>query len=173
VSKLAQEILARQAPCSVLLARAFNHAGPRQDASYATSAFARQLAEIETGRREPILRTGNLESRRDITDVRDTVRAYQALVDHGAPHRPYNVCSGRAYRIGDLLDILLSLTRARVRVETDPDRLRPNDTAIVIGSPARITRETGWQPLIPIERTLGDLLDYWRSVLPLANPRPA
>jgi GDP-4-dehydro-6-deoxy-D-mannose reductase len=173
VSKLAQEMLAERVASAVLLARAFNHAGPRQDASYVTSAFARQLAEIETGRREPTLRVGNLESRRDITDVRDTVRAYRAILERGTPHRPYNVCSGRAYRIGDLLDILLSLARTRVRVETDPDRLRPNDTAVVLGSGARITRETGWQPLIPIEQTLGDLLDYWRSALPFANSRPA
>ncbi len=157
----------------ILLARPFNHAGPRQDAHYATSAFARQLVEIEDGRREPVLRVGNLESRRDITDVRDTVLAYRALVARGTPHRPYNVCSGRAYRIGDLLDILLGLTRVRVRVDTDPDRLRPSDKPVMVGDPSRMADETGWRAQMPIERTLEDLLDYWRSALRRADPRPA
>jgi GDP-4-dehydro-6-deoxy-D-mannose reductase len=173
VSKLAQELTARHSPLPVLLARPFNHAGPGQDSSFVTSAFARQLAEIEAGRLDPVLRVGNLDSMRDIMDVRDTVRGYRALLEHGVPHRPYNVCSGRAYRVRDLLDILLSLARVRVRVETDPARLRPSDTPIVIGSRDRITRETGWQPEIPIERTLADLLDYWRTALTLADPRPA
>ena len=106
----------------MLLARPFNHAGPRQDAHYATSAFARQIAEIEAGRREPVLHVGNLEARRDITDVRDTVRAYRALVErgHAAPALQRLLAAAR-YRIGDLLDILLSLSRVRVRVEIDPD----------------------------------------------------
>jgi GDP-4-dehydro-6-deoxy-D-mannose reductase len=173
VSKLAQEMIARESTLPVMLTRSFNHAGPRQDASYATSAFARQLAEIEAGRLDPVLRVGNLDSIRDITDVRDTVRAYRAIVDRGSALRPYNVCSGRGYRIRDLLDILLSLTRAQVKVETDPNRLRPSDNPIVVGSAARIANETGWQPRIPIERTLADLLEYWRNALTLADPRPA
>ena len=173
VSKLAQEIVARDSGLTVLLARPFNHAGPRQDTSYVTSAFARQLAEVEAGRIEPVLRVGNLESKRDITDVRDTVRAYRALVDRGTPQRPYNVCCGRAYRIRDLLDILLSLARVRVRVEQDPARLRPSDIPIVLGSAERIRSETGWQPLIPIEETLADLLEYWRTALTVPAPRPA
>jgi GDP-4-dehydro-6-deoxy-D-mannose reductase len=173
ISKLAQEMLGRASPLRILLARPFNHAGPRQDAHYATSAFARQLVEIEDGRREPVLRVGNLESRRDITDVRDTVLAYRALVARGTPHRPYNVCSGRAYRIGDLLDILLGLTRVRVRVDTDPDRLRPSDVPVMVGDPSRVADETGWRAQLPIERTLEDLLHYWRSALTRADPRPA
>jgi GDP-4-dehydro-6-deoxy-D-mannose reductase len=87
----------------VFIARPFNHAGPRQSPSYVTSSFARQIAEIELDRREPVLHVGNLESYRDITDVRDTVRAYQLILDRGLPGRPYNVCRGRAYRVGDLL----------------------------------------------------------------------
>lgn len=173
VSKLAQEMIADASPLEVVLARPFNHAGPRQDTSYVTSAFARQLAEIEAGRLEPTLRVGHLESMRDITDVRDTIRAYRALVERGTPHRPYNVCCGRAYRIRDLLDILLSLARVRVRIETDPARLRPSDTPILVGNAARIAAETGWRSLIPIERTLADLLDYWRTTLTAADPRPA
>src|SRR5205823_9933954 len=93
VSKLAQELAAAASPLETLLARPFNHAGPRQSALYATSAFAQQIADIEAGRSEPVLRVGNLDARRDITDVRDTVRAYRALAERGLPHRPYNVCS--------------------------------------------------------------------------------
>jgi len=132
--------------------------------SYASSAFAQQIAAIEAGRAEPVLRVGNLESRRDVTDVRDTVRAYVALAQSGTPRRPYNVCSGRAYSMRELLDILLSLARVRVRIELDPSRLRPSDNPLILGSHARLTADTGWRPEIPIERTLADLLDYWRAV---------
>jgi GDP-4-dehydro-6-deoxy-D-mannose reductase len=109
ISKLAQEMATRDSGLPVLLARPFNHAGPRQDVHYVTSAFARQLVEIENGRVDAVLRVGNLESRRDITDVRDVALAYRALLERGTPHHPYNVCSGRGYRVGDLLDILLDL----------------------------------------------------------------
>jgi GDP-4-dehydro-6-deoxy-D-mannose reductase len=163
VSKLAQEMTARESPLDTLLARPFNHAGPGQSPAYVTSAFAQQIAEIEAGRRDPVLRVGNLDARRDITDVRDTVRAYHALVERGGVRRPYNICSGQAHSMRELLDILLSFARARVRVETDPARLRPSDTPVVHGSHARITAETGWEPGIPIEQTLSDLLDYWRK----------
>ena len=162
VSKVAQEMAALEAGLPVIIARPFNHAGPGQEDAYVTSAFARQIAEIEAGRAEPILRVGNLESRRDITDVRDTVRGYRAMMARAAPRRPYNVCRGDAYRIADLLDILLSLARVTVRVETDAARLRPNDNPVVLGSRRRLTAETGWTPQIPIERTLADLLDDWR-----------
>jgi GDP-4-dehydro-6-deoxy-D-mannose reductase len=165
VSKLAQEMIAAAAPLPVMLARPFNHAGPRQGPSYVTSAFAKQLAEIEAGLSEPILRVGNLDARRDITDVRDTVRAYRALAEHGQPHRPYNVCTGRAYRVRELLDILLSLARIGVTVEVDPSRLRPSDNPVVRGNPARIIEETGWRPAIPIEQTLSDLLAFWRTAV--------
>jgi GDP-4-dehydro-6-deoxy-D-mannose reductase len=173
VSKLAQEMLALESPLPVLIARPFNHAGPRQDTSYVTSAFARQLAEIEAGRHEPVLRVGNLDSMRDITDVRDTVAAYRALVERGTPRRPYNVCRGKAYRMRDLLDILLSLARVDVRVEQEASRLRPSDIPVVLGSHARLTAETGWTPQIPIEQTLADLLAYWRTAPALLDSRPA
>lgn len=163
VSKLAQEMTARDSPVDTLLVRPFNHAGPGQSPAYATSAFAQQIAEIEAGRREPVLRVGNLDAKRDITDVRDTVRAYHALVDRGVTRRPYNVCSGRAFSMRALLDILLSLARVRVRVENDPGRLRPSDTPVVHGSHARLTADTGWEPRIAIEQTLADLLEYWRQ----------
>jgi GDP-4-dehydro-6-deoxy-D-mannose reductase len=162
VSKVAQEMTALASSVAVLIARPFNHAGPGQEDAYVTSAFARQVAEIEAGRAEPVLRVGNLDSRRDITDVRDTVKAYRTVVARGTPRRPYNVCRGTAYRIADLLDILLSLARVKVRVEQDPARLRPSDNPVVLGNHDRITAETGWAPEITIEQTLSDLLDDWR-----------
>jgi GDP-4-dehydro-6-deoxy-D-mannose reductase len=152
-------------PLPVVLARAFNHAGPGQDAAFVTSAFARQIAEMVAGQREPVQRVGNLDSRRDITDVRDTVRAYVMLMARGRPHRPYNVCSGRGVRIGDLLDLLLTRTTIRVRVQIDPERLRPSDNPVVVGTPERIEDEVGWRAELPIERTLGDLLDHWRAAI--------
>lgn len=162
-SKLAQEMTARTTTAAaVLIARPFNHAGPRQSDAFVTSAFARQVAESEAGIRQPVLSVGNLEARRDITDVRDTVRAYSSLVDRGQPSRPYNVCSGRAYPVKDLLDILLGLARVRVSVRTDAARLRPSDNPIVLGDGSRIHAETGWTARIPIEQTLADLLEYWR-----------
>jgi GDP-4-dehydro-6-deoxy-D-mannose reductase len=163
VSKLAQEMTAAASSLPALLLRPFNHAGPRQSPSYATSAFAQQIAEIEAGRHEPVLQVGNLDARRDITDVRDTVRAYHALAEVGRPGRPYNVCSGRAYSMRELLDILLSHARVRVRVEVDPARLRPSDNPVILGSHARLTADTGWTATIPIEQTLAELLEYWRG----------
>ncbi len=167
VSKLAQELLAARAHhdrgLSALVARPFNHIGPRQDSTFVAAAFARQIAEAEAGRTEPVIRVGNLEARRDLTDVRDTVRAYQAIAERGEPGRVYNVCSGRPLRIRDLLERLVSLAKVRVEIAVDTARLRPSDTPIVVGDPSRIEQELGWRAEIPIERTLGDLLAYWRD----------
>jgi GDP-4-dehydro-6-deoxy-D-mannose reductase len=164
VSKLAQEMLAmRTTHVPVYVVRPFNHAGPRQSDSYVTSSFAKQIAEIEAGLREPVLRVGNLEAERDITDVRDTVRAYRLVVRHGRPLRPYNVCSGRAYRVRDLLDTLVGMSSEAISVATDASRLRPSDNPVIKGNRSRIGAEADWEPRIPIERTLGDLLGYWRD----------
>lgn len=166
LSKLAQEMLAADAALThVVIARPFNHAGPRQSDAYVTSSFARQIAEAEAGLRPPVLRVGNLDARRDITDVRDTVRAYTRLVERGQARRRYNVCRGEAYRVGDLLEVLLGRARVSMAVEPDLSRLRPSDNPVVLGSASRIQAETGWQPRIPIARTLDDLLEYWRRAL--------
>ena len=163
LSKLAQEMLSvRSSDLSVFIVRPFNHAGPRQSPAYVTSSFARQIAEIEAGRAAPVLRVGNLDARRDITDVRDTVRAYRLVVQQGQPGRPYNVCSGQAFRVRDLLDALVGLSRASIDIEVDPARLRPVDNPVIAGDRSRIGTETGWIPEIPIQRTLDDLLNYWR-----------
>jgi GDP-4-dehydro-6-deoxy-D-mannose reductase len=164
LSKLAQEMLTASSSLPrVLIARPFNHAGPRQSDAYVTSSFARQIAEAEAGRREPVLRVGNLDSRRDITDVRDTVRAYRAMMERGVARRPYNVCSGTAYLIRDLLESLIALARIPLRVEIDAARMRPSDNPVVLGDNERIRGEVGWAPEIGIERTLTDLLAYWRE----------
>jgi GDP-4-dehydro-6-deoxy-D-mannose reductase len=166
ISKLGQEMRALRATgCRVFVVRPFNHAGPRQSDAYVTSSFARQIAEIEAGLREPVLHVGNLESRRDITDVRDTVRAYKLIVERGTAGRPYNVCCGKAYRIADLMHTLVNLSRVGIEVRQDPERLRPSDTPVVLGDFTRLERDTGWRPEIPIERTLSDLLDHWRGTI--------
>lgn len=162
VSKLAQEMLAGRAAADVVRTRPFNHAGPRQSDAFVTSSFARQIAEIEAGLREPTLLVGNLEARRDIMDVRDTARAYEALAARGRSGAVYNICSGVAYRVGDLLERLLGLARTRVSVRQDPARLRPSDNPVVLGDHSRLTADTGWQPEIPVETTLADLLAWWR-----------
>jgi GDP-4-dehydro-6-deoxy-D-mannose reductase len=163
LSKLAQEMLAGRVPGRILIARPFNHAGPGQSDAFVTSSFARQIAEIEAGIAPPVLHVGNLDARRDITDVRDVVRAYRLLADRGTPRRPYNICSGRSHRVGDLLDRLVAMARTRIAVELDPARLRPSDNPMVLGSFARIQQETGWMPAIPIQQTLADLLEHWRG----------
>jgi GDP-4-dehydro-6-deoxy-D-mannose reductase len=165
VSKLAQEMLGTRAhgPVSVLIARAFNHMGPGQDPHFAASGFARRIADIEHGRWKPEISVGNLDARRDLTDVRDTVRAYRLILERGQPGRPYNVCSGRAITIRHLLDRLVERARVPVTVQVDPARLRPNDIPLLLGDPARLHGELGWKAEISLEQTLDDLLEYWRE----------
>lgn len=167
VSKLAQELLAvrpRTDGVSVRIARAFNHVGPRQDPSFAAAGFARQIAGIEAGGREAEILVGNLEARREVTDVRDTVRGYRAILSRGRTGRAYNICSGVAVSIAELLDRLLAKARVPVRIRVDPSRFRPNDLPIVVGDASRARDELGWMPVIPLEQTLDDLLEYWRGV---------
>jgi GDP-4-dehydro-6-deoxy-D-mannose reductase len=177
LSKLAQEMLAArfgsETETPVLLARSFTHVGPGQDPSYSASSFARQLALIEAGQAEPTLAVGNLSARRDLSDVRDTVAAYILLVERGTPGRPYNVCSGIAHEIGEVLEGLLSQARVKVAVVVDPQHLRPNDNPLLLGDPTRITTEIGWRPVIPLHETLRDLLDYWRDFVRTRPARPA
>jgi GDP-4-dehydro-6-deoxy-D-mannose reductase len=166
LSKLAQEMAgsraARDRGMAVVLTRSFNHVGPRQDPSYFASSFARQIALVEAGRAEPVLEVGNLAARRDLTDVRDTVRAYRLLMARGRPGVPYNVCSGHAYRVGDVLDELLRASRVPIAVRVDPARYRRNDHPVVLGNPSRIRNELGWRPEVSLTQTLRDLLDFWR-----------
>ena len=175
LSKLAQEQLAVRAHdedgLDTLVVRAFNHIGPRQQPTFFASSFARQIAEIEAGLREPRMLVGNLDARRDLTDVRDTVRAYIALMAHGRSGQVYNVSCGAAVRIGDILDRLLALAHVAIEVATDPALLRPSDTPVILGSHARLTRDTGWRPTISLDTTLRDLLDAWRADVRAARPQ--
>lgn len=165
-SKVAQEMLARRAwnddGIPALIARAFNHIGPRQSPSFVASSIARQIAEIETGRRAPVLSMGNLDSHRDIMDVRDTVRAYESMMRSATPGIPYNVCAGKPIQVRTLVETLLSRARVPITIEQDPARFRPNDTPLVLGDHSQLTRDTGWTPQIPLQQTVDDLLDYWR-----------
>ena len=165
LSKIAQELVgtASGGHPRTFIARPFNHVGPRQDQSFVSAAFARQIAEIEAGLKPPVIEVGNLSARRDLTDVRDTVYAYRLIVERGLPGRPYNVCRGEAIAVQALLDTLVSLSTVSVDVVPDPARYRPNDSPIVLGNPARAMAELGWTPRIPLEQTLHDLLDYWRA----------
>jgi GDP-4-dehydro-6-deoxy-D-mannose reductase len=168
VSKLAQEMVVGGNPDgpAAWIARPFNHIGPRQSDDFVASAFARQIAEIEAGLRPPQIAVGNLEARRDLADVRDTVRAYHLILESGVAGRPYNVCSERAVAVQDLLDTLLSKARVAIEVVRDPARYRPIDTPVVLGSATRLRQELGWRCQIPLEQTLDDLLTYWRHRLP-------
>jgi GDP-4-dehydro-6-deoxy-D-mannose reductase len=179
VSKVSQDMLAYQYHQSygldVVRTRGFNHTGPRRGSVFVCSNFAFQIASIELGRQEPVLRVGNLEARRDFTDVRDMVRAYALALEKGKPGEVYNICSGRSVSIQHVLDLLLERTTAKIAVETDPQRLRPSDVPVLEGSAERFHADTGWQPRIPFEQTLADLLDYWRARLAerTAVPRPS
>jgi GDP-4-dehydro-6-deoxy-D-mannose reductase len=169
LSKLAQELLGLRSMTEdgieVVLTRSFNHTGPRQAPSFAAPTFARQFARIEAAIDEPVIYVGNLEARRDLTDVRDTVRAYELLMRHGRPAVPYNVCSGVGRSIREVLDGLRARVRVPVRIEVDPARLRPHDTPTMVGSPSRLRADTGWTPEISFEQTLDDLLAYWRMMV--------
>jgi GDP-4-dehydro-6-deoxy-D-mannose reductase len=169
-SKLAQELVARHSwkddGIPALIARAFNHVGPRQSPAFVAPSMAKQIAEIEAGRKEPVLQMGNMETQRDIMDVRDTVRAYRAMMQAAKPGVPYNVCSGTPTSISMLVEMFAAKSRVRIAVRQDPARFRPNDTPMTLGDRSLIQRDTGWEPKIPLERTVEDLLAYWREQTP-------
>ncbi len=167
VSKVAQELLAWQYFKSyglkTVVTRGFNHTGPRRGQVFSTSSFAKQIAEIEKGKREPVVHVGDISSKRDWTDVRDMVRAYWLALDKGQPGQVYNVGSGTTRTIQEMLDILLSLSTAKVTVVQDPGRLRPSDVKILWADATKFRNQTGWAPQIPFEQTMKDLLNYWRD----------
>ena len=167
VSKVAQDLLGFQYFKSyglpVVRTRGFNHTGPRRGEVFVTSSFAKQIAEIEKKKKEPVIRVGNLDAQRDFSDVRDIVEAYWLSLEKGEPGEVYNIGSGFARTIREVLDILLSLSRVDVRIEVDPKRLRPSDVPILLADSSKFISLTGWKPRIPFEQTLRDLLDYWRE----------
>jgi GDP-4-dehydro-6-deoxy-D-mannose reductase len=169
VSKVTQDYLGYQYFQSygikAIRTRGFNHTGPRRGDVFVTSNFARQIARIEKGLQEPVIRVGNLDSVRDFTDVRDMVRAYWLAVTKAKPGEVYNIATGHGITIRAMLDLQLSFSTAKVSVEIDPDRLRPSDVVVLIGDASKFKADTGWEPRVPFEKTMRDLLDYWREQL--------
>jgi GDP-4-dehydro-6-deoxy-D-mannose reductase len=167
VSKVAQDKLAYQYFKSyglhVVVTRGFNHTGPRRGTVFADSTFAKQIAEIESGILPPVIKHGDLTTKRDLSDVRDIVRAYWLALEKAEPGEAYNVGSGRTHTIREMLDILLSYAKVKIRTEEDPARLRPSDVPILWADPSKFRAATGWEPKIPFEQTLRDVLDYWRE----------
>lgn len=145
----------------VLIARPFPHLGPGQDPAFSISGFARQLSLMAAGRTEPTLRVGNLAVCRDLTDVRDVVRAYRLALENMPSGDVFNICSGREFQLADLVDELIRLSGVAVQVEVDEARLRPVDLFCLRGSAEHLHRQTGWRPAVMIDQTLRDVYQYW------------
>jgi GDP-4-dehydro-6-deoxy-D-mannose reductase len=169
VSKIAQDYLGLQYRLSyrmnIIRVRPFNHIGPGQKDNFVLSSFAKQIAEIEKGTKEPIIYVGNLEAKRDFTDVRDMVKAYQLALEKGEKGDVYNIGSGESRKIEDMLNTMLAFSTKKVEVKADPDRFRPIDVAEIVCDSKKFRDLTGWQPEIPFNQTLQDILDYWRKIV--------
>jgi GDP-4-dehydro-6-deoxy-D-mannose reductase len=169
VSKVAAELTGIQYfesyGLQVVVTRSFNHVGPRQGDRCSIQTFCQQMAAVEAGLQPPALQVGNLEARRDFTHTRDVARALWLLINNGAPGEVYNLCSGRATRIGDIVDLVVERGRVPVEVRVDPARLRPSDEPILMGDNSRLRAATGWEPTIGIPEIVDELLAYWRANL--------
>ncbi|MEE9240295.1 MAG: GDP-mannose 4,6-dehydratase [bacterium] len=167
VSKVGTDLLAYQYFQSfgmkLVRTRAFNHTGPRRGDVFVCSNFAKQIVEAEKGKREPIIRVGNLEAQRDFTDVRDMVKAYWLSLKHCEPGEVYNISSGTTRKISGVLNMLLSWSKTEIEIEEDPERLRPSDVPILLGDFSKFRQATGWKTEISFEQTLQDILEYWRE----------
>jgi len=167
VSKVAMDYLGyqyfRSYGMKIVRTRGFNHTGPRRGEVFAESSFAKQIVEIEKKIKKPVLLVGNLEAERDYTDVRDMVKGYLLAVEKGKPGEVYNICSGKAVKIKKVLEILLAYSKVKVEVKQDPARMRPSDVPILLGDNSKFRQQTGWKPAIAFEKTMKDLLDYWRE----------
>ena len=167
VSKVSQDMLAFQYFMSynmnIVRVRAFNLTGPGRPPNYALSSFAKQIADIEKGLSKNRILVGNLNVERDFTDVRDAVKAYYMIALNAKPGTVYNLCSGKAYKLIDLLNFLLSLTKEDVKIEIDESRFRPADLPVMLGDNSKIIKEINWIPTIDIHKTLEDMLNYWRA----------
>lgn len=169
VSKVGQDFLAYQYYMSygikAVRTRGFNHTGPRRGEVFVCSNFSKQAIEIENKKRPPIIYVGNLDAERDFTDVRDMVRAYWMALESCEPGEVYNICSGTAISISDLLKMVIAGTGAEIEVKQDPSRLRPSDVPLLLGDYSKFNTATGWKPQIPFSKTLADIMDYWREKL--------
>lgn len=169
VSKIAQDFLGLQYFLSyklkIIRARPFNHIGPRQSPGFVIADFAQKIAKIEKGKSEPVLRVGNLLSRRDFTDVRDMVRAYTLLIEKGILGEAYNIGSGVSYKISDMLEMLLSLAKVKITIKEDSLLFRPQDSPDRVCDNRKFVKLTNWKPEIPLSQTLKETLDYWRNIV--------
>jgi GDP-4-dehydro-6-deoxy-D-mannose reductase len=165
VSKVAAEALcyqwSRSAPFRIVMARPFNHIGPRQSTQFAVADFARQVVNCRNGKAPARLRVGDIDTTRDFTDVRDIVRAYMALMLSGRNGESYNVCSGVERSMREIIDKLCEICGVQMEIEIAPERLRETEQRRMCGSFAKLSTDTGWQPEIPFEHTLRDIVDYW------------
>ena len=169
VSKSAQDLYGYQYfvayDLPVLRVRPFNSFGPRQTEKFVVADFARQIALIEQGKMEPVLTVGNLQAQRDFLPVEDVVRALLAVAQRGQPGQAYNIGSGRARSIREILDLLLARSTTSIQVRKDPARLRPVDVPLLVADISRLCADTGWEPVIDVEFALEQTLNYWRAVL--------
>ena len=167
VSKITQDYMGLQYHLShglpVVRVRPFNHAGPRQETGFVISDFASQVAAIERGKQAPVLSVGNLSAERDFSDVRDVVRAYHLALTQGEPGAVYNIGAAKAVAVSDILASLLQQSSTDITVTQDPERMRPSDIPRIVADCSLLRATTGWEPRIPLERTLSDTLDYWRT----------
>ncbi len=167
VSKIAQDFFGLQYylahKVQSIRVRPFNHIGPGQSPFFAIPSFAKQIASIERGEQEPVIKVGNLQPKKDFTDVRDVVKAYLLLMEKGEVGGIYNIGSGTSYKIEDILQMLLRFSTKEISIEQDESRMRPNETPDFICDSSKLKNATGWNPTIPIEDSLRDTLDYWRN----------
>lgn len=167
VTKVCQNMMAtiyaRAYGLHLVMTRSFNHIGPGQSPQFVVADFCNQVVNIERGLQPPVIRVGNLLAKRDFTDVRDVVKAYCRLILYGKSGETYNVGSGHAIAVQDILDIILSQSTAEIKVEIDPQKLRPLDIPIIEANISKIFRDTGWRKEIPLERTISETLNYWRE----------
>ncbi len=166
-TKMSGEILSRfyaqVEKMEIIIARSFPHTGPGQSPAFVCSDWACQIARIEKGLASPVIKIGNCQLKRDFTDVRDVSRAYVLLLQRGKSGEVYNVCSGRAVLLRDILDLLLSFSREKVKVEVDKQKLRRTEIPLLVGDNQKICQATSWQPQILLKKSLSDLLEYWRN----------
>lgn len=169
VSKVAMDYLGYQYNQSygmkIIRTRGFNHTGPRRGDVFVTSNFAKQIAEIEEGIKPPVIEVGNLEAQRDWTDVRDMVKGYLLALEKGEAGAVYNICSEKTVKVGDMLNLLLSMSKYKnkIKIKEDASRMRPSDVPVLLGDCTAFRNVTGWRPEIPFEKTMTDLLNYWRK----------
>lgn len=158
-------IYAKAYGLNLIMVRAFNHVGPKQSPQFVVSDFCKQVVEAEKGMREPVIHVGNLKAKRDFTDVRDVIAAYECLVRQGVSGETYNVGSGIAYSIEEILDQIIALSGQEIRIQVEKERLRPIDVPLIVADITKISEQTDWKQKISLEQTLRDTLDYWRACL--------